>query len=65
MVNNMEWFLDFLKHVCLSIVLVLAVFGFVAIPAVAKIPNKVIYYKDGNIIPAIEYENEIYLKKGE
>lgn len=44
---------------------VLVMFGIVFFMTIDNYPLKVKYYENNIEIPAIEYHNEIYLKKGE
>ena len=61
----MDDFLDVLRLIGILIVGVLAVLGFLFIGKINDFPYKADYYENGIKLDAIEYHNEIYLKKGE
>lgn len=62
----MDDLLDILKIFLKTFVIFFAVLGLSFLIFVADdIPNKIKYYQNDIKIDAIEYHNEIYLKKGE
>lgn len=62
----MEILVDILKVILKTFVIFFAVLGLNFLIFVADdIPNEIKYYQNDIKIDAIEYHNEIYLKKGE
>ena len=62
---NMEDFLDMLKPIVVFFLIVTSFLGTALLFNLDEFPEKVKYYEDGIEKQAIEYHNEIYLKKGE
>lgn len=61
----MEYFLDILKVIFYTIIVILIILGIDFIFCINDIATKLEYYQNDIKIDAIMYHNEIYLKKGE
>lgn len=61
----MEDFLDMLKFIVICFLVFASFLGIALLFNLDEFPGKVKYYENGIEKQAIEYHNEIYLKKGE
>ena len=59
----MEYFLDILKVIFYTIIVILIILGIDFIFCINDIATKLEYYQNDIKIDAIMYQNEIYLKK--
>lgn len=57
--------MDLLKQMIISVLIFLSVLAIVFFSEINKFVSEINYYENGIKIDAIEYNNEIYLKKGE
>lgn len=66
---NLSDILDILwnifKTLLISAIIIFALLGIVFIDECKNIPSEIKYYENGINIDAIEYHNNIYIKKGE
>lgn len=61
----MDIFIDVLKPIFYAIIIVLCIAGVELFINIGDFAQKIQYYENNIKIDAIEYHNEIYLKKGE
>ena len=61
----MDIFIDVLKPIFYGIIIVLCIAGVELFINIGDFAQKIQYYENNIKIDAIEYHNEIYLKKGE
>lgn len=53
------------KQIIISILIILSLCSIAFLSEIDKFVSEIVYYENGIKIDAIEYHNEIYLKKGE